>query len=54
MDSAYPGRGIVSNKNQRLFESWNQSDPFDEWECERARRIERIQGNTNEVVMRDC
>jgi deoxyribonuclease I len=54
MDSVYPGRGIISNKNQRLFESWNQSDPVDEWKCERARRIERIQGNRNEVVMRDC
>ena len=54
MDSAYPGRGIISNKNQRLFESWNQSDPVDQWECERAKRIEKIQGNRNEVVMRDC
>ena len=35
-------------------DSWNKSDPVDEWECERARRIERIQGNRNEVVMRDC
>jgi len=29
-------------------------DPVDEWECERAKRIEKIQGNRNEVVMRDC
>jgi deoxyribonuclease-1 len=54
MDSVYSGRGIISKKNQRLFESWNKSDPVDEWECERARRIEKIQGNRNEVVMRDC
>jgi len=25
-----------------------------EWECERARRIERIQGNRNEVVISQC
>ena len=54
MDSVYPDRGIISNKKQRLFESWDKSDPLDQWECERARRIEKIQGNRNEVVLRDC
>ncbi len=54
MDSVFPGRGIMSKKNRKLFDAWNQSDPVDEWECERARRIEKIQGNRNEVVMRDC
>ena len=54
MDSAYPDRGIISKKNRKLFNAWNKSNPVDEWECERAKRIERIQGNRNEVVMRDC
>ena len=54
MDSVYPGRGIISNKNRKLFDTWNKSDPVDKWECERAKRIEKIQGNRNEVVMRDC
>ena len=54
MDSVYPGRGIISKKNRKLFDAWNQSDPVDEWECERAKRIEKIQGNRNEVVMRSC
>ena len=54
MDSVYPGRGIISKKNRKLFDTWDQSDPVDQWECERARRIEKIQGNRNEVVMRDC
>jgi len=54
MDSVYPGRGIISKKNRKLFESWNKSDPVDEWECERAKRIEKIQGNRNEVVMGNC
>ena len=27
---------------------------MDDWECERAKRIERIQGNRNEVVMKSC
>ena len=54
MDSVYPDRGIISKKNWKLFEAWHKSDPVDEWECERAKRIEKIQGNRNEVVMRDC
>ena len=54
MDSVYPGRGIISKKNRKLFDVWNQSDPVDEWECERPKMIEKIQGNRNEVVMRDC
>ena len=54
MDSVYPGRGIISKKNRKLFDAWNQSDPVDDWECERAKRIEKIQGNRNDVVMRDC
>ena len=54
MDSAYPGRGIISNKNSELFDAWNKSDPVDEWECERAKRIEEIQGNRNEIVRVNC
>ena len=54
MDSAYPGRGIISKKNRKLFDSWNRSDPVDDWECKRARRIEVIQGNRNDVVMENC
>ena len=54
MDSVYPGKGIISKKNRAMFEEWNRSDPVDEWECERTRRIERIQGNRNEVVMGEC
>ena len=54
MDSVYPGKGIISNQNRSMFEEWNRSDPADEWECERARRIEKIQGNRNEIVLDNC
>ena len=54
MDSAYPGRGIVSRKNRPLFAAWSRQDPVDGWECERARRIERIQGNENPFVKGQC
>ena len=54
MDAAYPGRGIISKKNRKLFEAWDRQDTVDAWECRRGRRIEKIQGNTNPFVMREC
>ena len=54
MDSAYPGRGILTSEGRRLFAAWDRQDPVDEWECERARRIERIQGNENPFVTAAC
>ena len=39
---------------RKMFEDWAKADPPDEWECERARRIEKIQGNRNEVVFEAC
>jgi deoxyribonuclease-1 len=50
MDQAYPGHGILSRQNRRLFEAWSREDPVDDWERERARRIERTQGNANPFV----
>jgi deoxyribonuclease-1 len=47
MNTAYPGRGIVSEKNQKLFEAWDKEDPVDDWERERVRRIEQLQGNNS-------
>ena len=54
MDSVYPGRGIISKKNRKLFNTCDRSDPVDQWECERTRRIEMIQGNRNEIVIGRC
>ena len=54
MDLAYPGRGIISEKNRDLFESWDKSDPVDQWECERAKMIEQMQGNENKMVKVKC
>jgi deoxyribonuclease-1 len=51
MDKAYPGKGIISRSNQKLFEAWDKLDPVDEWERERARRIEAIQGNKNPFIL---
>jgi len=54
MDWAYPGHGIISKKNKKLFKAWDEEDPVDEWECERGRRIEGIQGNENPFVRKAC
>jgi deoxyribonuclease-1 len=54
MEAAYPGRGIISGKNAVLFSGWDAQDPVDAWECQRALRIELLQGNANPYVMRPC
>lgn len=54
MDQAYPGRGIISNKNAKLFEAWNKMYPVSEWECLRAYRIEAIQKTPNPVLKPIC
>ena len=54
MHNAYPGHGIISKANRKLYEAWSKQDPVDEWECERCKRIEMIQGNVNEVLREAC
>jgi len=51
MDKAYPGKGIISQSNRKLFEAWDKLDPIDDWERERARRIEATQGNKNPFIL---
>jgi len=31
MERAYPGHGIISGKNKKLFQAWDRADPVDEW-----------------------
>lgn len=54
MNDAYPGRGIISKKNQKLFEAWNRQDPADGWECLREKRIRELQGNENTFISSQC
>ncbi len=54
MNSGYPGHGIISKKNRELFLIWNKQNPVDEWECDRASRIEEIQDNENLFVKGMC
>jgi deoxyribonuclease-1 len=54
MNWAYPGYGIILEQNSELFEAWDRDDPVDDWECQRCRRIEEIQGNENSFVKEAC
>ena len=54
MDWAYSGYDILNIENKRLFKAWDKQDPVDEWECERAKRIEAIQRNENPFVKKAC
>lgn len=37
-----------------MFQKWSAMDPVDDWECERARRIQKVQGNVNHFVDEAC
>lgn len=50
---AYP-RLHLSDQQSKLMDAWDAMYPVDKWECERARRIEAIQGNENPVVKDRC
>ena len=39
-------------KNMLLV--WDKEHPVTEWECIRAKRIEKIQGNPNKIVNEKC
>lgn len=40
----YPGHGVISNKNEKLFEAWNKTYPITELECKRWKALEPKQG----------
>ena len=50
MNKSYSGHGIISRKNEKLFDAWDKQYPPDLDEMERARRIAKIQGNINIFV----
>ena len=54
MNNAYPERIKLDSKEKKMLLKWDKSDPVDKWECERCRRIERLQGNENTFVKDAC
>jgi len=54
MDGAYPNRKIISSQEKKLIDYWNKMDPVSKEECQRARKIQEIQGNENPFVQKFC
>ncbi len=53
MDQAYPGHGIISRKNRKLFEAWDQESPPTQFEIDRNAAILRLQGNSNPFIVKN-
>lgn len=49
MDWAYP-KYKMSKAQKKLMDAWDKMYPASEWECTRAARIKKIQGNSNPFV----
>jgi deoxyribonuclease I len=54
MDLTYPGHGIISDKNRKLFEAWDKSHPASAWECRHAKLVEDAQGTKNPILKTRC
>lgn len=46
-ENRYPGRGVVSDKNKKLFEAWDKTYPVSKLECRRWKKLEPIAGYTH-------
>ncbi|CAG35020.1 endonuclease [Desulfotalea psychrophila] len=53
MEWAYP-QYSMSRQQQKLSRAWDRQYPVSNWECTRAERIEKIQGNRNPFVAKAC
>ena len=54
MAETYGPRYKMSRQQTQLMDAWDKMYPVDAWECTRARRIERLQGNENPFVKERC
>ena len=53
MDRTY-SRYSMSKQQRKLMAVWDKQFPATEWECLRAKRIEKLQGNINTVMTERC
>ena len=53
MQAEYP-RYNIGKPQQQQMEAWDKMYPPDQWECIRARRIAKVQGNVNEITEARC
>lgn len=54
MADSYGEHYRLSRQQQQLMQAWARQYPVDAWECRRASRIERLQGNENRFVKESC
>lgn len=53
MEQEYP-RFKISKQMKQLLTIWDKQHPVTKWECTRAKRIEKQQGNPNKIVNERC
>ncbi len=53
MESTYR-RYSMSKQQRQLMNVWDKQFPVSAWECQRAKSIAKIQGNSNNVVEERC
>lgn len=54
MAAEYAPQYRISRQQRQLMEAWDRQYPVDQWECTRAKRIEKLQGNENKFVAEPC
>jgi deoxyribonuclease-1 len=54
MENSYPWHWIISNKNKKMFDVWNNIDPISKEECIRYKTIKSIQLNENFILKTKC
>lgn len=53
MEDTYP-RYKIGEPMRGVLKAWAKTYPVTRWECERAYRIEKVQGNPNKIVKKEC
>jgi deoxyribonuclease-1 len=53
MNDVYARYNMSKSQNQ-LMNAWDKMHPVDAWECDRAKKITRLQKSENNVVMSRC
>ena len=53
MEQTYP-RYKIGEPMHGILKTWDTKYPVTAWECTRAYRIEKVQGNSNEIVKNKC
>ena len=52
-DAVYP-KYKMSNQQRQLMTVWDKQYPVSRWECNRAEKIQKIQGNVNPILASRC